>query len=207
MSFRRLFNIAASSLGIAVTAVPTLLTAFAMKAGHKDSLFYTQDRIGQYGKIFKIFKIRTMSTECDPDGQLLPEDQRTGRLAEIVRKLKIDELPQLLNVLMGDMSIVGPRPLSIHTAIAQDPKRQEVLPGLTGLAQLEGMNGSEQDKILERDHEYVDRQSFVLDFIIACRTPWRIYKNFRQPHYNTGKLSKAKPSPSPPPTHPHHNFS
>lgn len=184
MDLKRAFDIAASSVGIVAATVPVLGIAFAMAVANKSWPFFAQERIGLNQQTFTIYKIKTMFEAYDDEGRPLPDDLRTTRLGVLVRKSRLDELPQFLNVLKGDMSMVGPRPLVIEQEEAWDMKRHSVRPGLTGPAQLAGKNRLSTDEILAMDHEYVDNQSFIGDLAMIVKTPISLIKNRNVPHYN-----------------------
>ena len=135
--------------------------------------FFLQRRPGKDGRIFTIVKFKTMNDKKDSIGKLLPDNQRLTKVGSFVRKTSIDELPQLLNVLMGDMSIVGPRPLLPEYLPLYNEfqmKRQNVKPGITGWAQVNGRNAIGWDRKFEYDVWYTDNVSFVLDLKIVFQT-------------------------------------
>ncbi|MDR9457404.1 MAG: sugar transferase [Salegentibacter sp.] len=147
----------------------TLLLALA----NDGKPFFFQRRPGKKGRIFSIIKFRTMTDERDSEGNLLPDADRLTGIGKFVRKTSIDEIPQLLNVLKGDMSIIGPRPLlpeylSLYTERQQ--RRHEVKPGITGWAQVNGRNAISWTRKFEYDVWYVENQSFLLDLKILFKT-------------------------------------
>jgi len=136
-------------------------------------LFFTQKRPGYKGKIFTIYKFRTMSDERDGNGELLSDHLRLKGAGKIIRSLSLDELPQLLNVLKGEMSFIGPRPLLVEYLDLYTPeqsRRHDVLPGITGLAQVNGRNAISWDEKFRYDVEYADTLSFWLDLKIIFLT-------------------------------------
>ena len=136
-------------------------------------VFFTQDRTGRNAKIFKAIKFKTMTDERDAEGNLLPDSVRLTSIGKIVRSLSIDELPQLINVLKGDMALVGPRPLLpkyLPLYSEEQFRRQEVRPGITGWAQVNGRNNISWTKKFELDAWYVDHCSFWLDVKIILLT-------------------------------------
>jgi lipopolysaccharide/colanic/teichoic acid biosynthesis glycosyltransferase len=142
-------------------------------------IFFTQKRPGKNGKIFTFYKFRTMTDAKDANGNFLPDGDRMTPFGTLLRKSSLDELPQLLNVLKGDMSIVGPRPLMVHYLQLynfEQARRHEVLPGITGLAQTSGRNTIDWDKRLKLDVAYVDNWSLWLDFKILLATVWKVVK-------------------------------
>jgi lipopolysaccharide/colanic/teichoic acid biosynthesis glycosyltransferase len=140
--------------------------------------FFTQERPGKDAKIFKVIKYKTMTDERDADGKLLPDAQRLTRIGKIVRSLSIDELPQLFNVLKGDMSFVGPRPLLVKYLplySKEQMRRHNVRPGITGWAQVNGRNAITHTKKFEYDVWYVDNISFMLDLKILFLTIKKVF--------------------------------
>jgi hypothetical protein len=153
----------------------TLWLHFANKGA---GAFFWQDRPGQSGKIFKVIKFKTMTDECDEDGNLLPDEKRLTKIGKFVRSTSIDELPQLLNVLKGDMALVGPRPLRTYYLplySKEQMRRHEVRPGITGWAQINGRNNLSWTKKFELDVWYVDHCSFYLDMKIAFATIRKVF--------------------------------
>ena len=138
--------------------------------------FFTQERPGKDGKIFKVIKFKSMTDERDAEGRLLPNEQRITKAGAFIRKTSLDELPQLFNVLKGDMALIGPRPLMIRYLDLYTPeqaRRHEVRPGITGWAQVNGRNAISWTKKFELDVWYVDHLSFMLDMRIV----WLTIKN------------------------------
>ncbi len=136
-------------------------------------VFYIQERPGRNGKPFNIIKFRTMTNKCDDHGNLLPDQERTTTIGRFIRKASLDELPEFFNVLKGDMSLVGPRPLLIKYLpyfTERERKRHNVKPGITGLAQVNGRNLLSWDMRLEMDVTYVENMSFWLDVRILFLT-------------------------------------
>lgn len=135
--------------------------------------FFTQERPGKDEKIFKLIKFRSMTCEKDRDGNLLPDDQRLTRYGKLLRATSLDELPELINILKGDMSIVGPRPLLVKYLPlynAEQRRRHDVRPGLTGWAQVNGRNTLTWEKKFEYDVWYVENIGFLLDVKILFMT-------------------------------------
>lgn len=172
---------AASATGLALLGLPILCTAALMAKVTDNSPFFLQTRMGKDGKPFRIIKIRTMRDEFNEAGFLKPDPERTPLLGAWLRKTRFDEAPQLLNVLKGEMSIVGPRPQTIVDPRAKDEKRHLVLPGLTGLAQVKGANIISPAEAMKYDHQYVDQATLVTDICILAETPVRIVRNFFKP--------------------------
>ncbi|MDE6234866.1 MAG: sugar transferase [Muribaculaceae bacterium] len=172
--FKRAIDITASAGVLAVLAVPlaavTLWLHFANKGA---GAFFRQERPGKDGKIFRICKFKSMTDECDAEGNLLPDAKRLTKAGRFVRATSIDELPQLWNVLKGDMSLIGPRPLLpryLPWYTTRENHRHDVRPGITGWAQTHGRNLSTWNDKLEMDVWYVENMSFVTDCKIILRT-------------------------------------
>lgn len=178
--FKRTIDIVASSGGILVLALPLgIVTVWLHFANKGAGAFFFQDRPGKNGKIFKIVKFKTMTDERDADGNLLPDADRLTKVGRLVRSTSIDELPQLWNVLKGDMSLIGPRPLLVKYLPLYTPeqaRRHEVRPGITGWAQCHGRNLCLMSKKFEYDVFYVDNLTFLLDLKIIFKTIKRVLK-------------------------------
>lgn len=156
--------------------VTILLLIFNEGAG----AFFLQERPGYKGKPFKIIKFKTMNEKKDPDGKLLPDVQRITKFGSFVRKMSIDELPQLINVLKGDMAIIGPRPLLMQYLplySKEQARRHDVRPGITGWAQCHGRNNLSWTKKFELDVWYVDHVSFKTDVEIVWTTAMKVLKH------------------------------
>ncbi len=154
---------------------PVLLTTIMLLAfaNGRDGIFFLQSRPGKGGKIFRIIKFKTMNDRRGPDGELLPDAQRLTAAGRFIRSSSIDELPQLVNILKGDMALVGPRPLLVQYLPLYSPeqaRRHEVKPGITGWAQVNGRNAISWGRRFELDVWYVDHVSFRTDFKIIWRT-------------------------------------
>ena len=153
----------------------TLWLHFANKGA---GVFFLQNRPGRDGKIFKVIKFKTMTDECDSKGNLLPDEQRLTKVGKFVRSTSIDELPQLINVLKGDMALIGPRPLLpqyLPLYSKEQARRHEVRPGITGWAQVNGRNAISWTKKFELDVWYVDHCSFLLDLKIFLLTIRKVF--------------------------------
>ena len=153
-----------------ILAVIALWLHFANKGA---GTFFLQERPGKNGKIFKVIKFKTMTDERDASGDLLPDEQRLTKVGKFVRSTSIDELPQLFNVLKGDMALIGPRPLLpqyLPLYSKEQARRHEVRPGITGWAQCHGRNAISWTKKFELDVWYVDHCSFLLDLKIIFLT-------------------------------------
>ena len=141
-------------------------------------IFFLQERPGRHTKIFKVIKFKTMTDERDAEGNLLPDDMRLTKVGKFVRSMSIDELPQLINVLKGDMAIIGPRPLLVQYLPLynnEQARRHEVRPGITGWAQCNGRNAIGWTKKFELDVWYVDNLSFVTDLKVILITIKKVF--------------------------------
>ena len=171
---KRFFDFCISLLAIIVLSpVLVVVTVWLHFANKGAGAFFTQERPGKDAKIFRVIKFKTMTDECDADGNLLPDVQRLTRVGKVVRSLSLDELPQLFNVLKGDMALIGPRPLLVKYLplyTKEQMRRHEVRPGITGWAQVNGRNAITHTKKFEYDVWYVDHLSFALDVKILWMT-------------------------------------
>ena len=171
--FKPLLDYSVSLLGILVLSPIFIVVLIALLISNKGNVFFLQKRPGKNEKIFKIIKFRTMNDKKNLNGDLLPDSERLTLLGKVIRKTSLDEIPQLINVLKGDMSLIGPRPLlpeylSLYNEIQK--KRHEVKPGITGWAQINGRNAVEWNKKFEFDVWYVENLSFLLDLQIMFLT-------------------------------------
>ena len=156
-----------------------IILTFMLYLANSGKPFFFQDRPGKNGKIFKIIKFRTMNDGRDQNGNLLSDALRLTKIGTFVRKTSFDEIPQLINVLKGDMSLIGPRPLLtqyLHLYNDFQNRRHEVKPGITGWAQVNGRNAISWDKKFELDVWYVDNISFIIDVIIVFKTMVKVIK-------------------------------
>lgn len=155
-----------------------LITIWLHFANRGAGAFFTQERPGKDGKIFKVIKFKTMTDERDTDGNLLPDADRLTKVGRFVRSTSIDELPQLINVLKGDMALIGPRPLLpqyLPLYNKEQARRHEIRPGITGWAQVNGRNAISWTKKFELDVWYVDHCSFLLDVKIIILTIKKVF--------------------------------
>lgn len=155
-----------------------VITIWLHYANKGAGAFFTQDRPGKDGKIFKVIKFKTMTDERDANGNLLPDAERLTKVGRFVRSSSIDELPQLINVLKGDMSLIGPRPLLpqyLPLYSKEQARRHEVRPGITGWAQCNGRNAISWTKKFELDVWYVDNCSLLLDIKIIFLTLKKVF--------------------------------
>lgn len=171
---KRFFDILISGLALLLLGWLLLIIAFFLHFANKGAgAFFIQERPGKDERIFKIIKFKTMTDECDATGALLPDAQRLTKIGKIVRSLSIDELPQLVNVFRGDMSLIGPRPLFIQYLPLYDntqKRRHEVRPGITGWAQVHGRNAIPWKEKFELDVWYVDHISLKTDLSVFFTT-------------------------------------
>ena len=172
--FKRFFDFGVSLIALIFLSpffvIVTIWLHFANKGA---GAFFTQERPGKDEKFFKVIKFKSMTDERDTDGNLLPNEQRITKIGRFIRKYSIDELPQLINVLKGDMSFVGPRPLMpryLELYSPEQARRHEVRPGITGWAQVNGRNTISWTEKFKLDVWYVDHCSFLLDIKILWKT-------------------------------------
>lgn len=182
---KRFFDFVLSLIAIVILSPILLILTIVGAIAMKGNPFFTQLRPGKIRKktgeekIFKLIKFRTMSNAKDKDGNLLPDKQRLNKYGRILRSTSLDELPELINILVGDMSIVGPRPLLpayIPYYTEEERRRHSVRPGLTGLAQVNGRNAISWDKRLAYDVEYVSRITLWGDIKILFNTVYKVFK-------------------------------
>ena len=178
--FKRTIDISASGLGLlALSPVLCAITLWLHFANKGAGAFFTQKRTGKDGKIFKVIKFKTMTDEKDENGNLLPDVKRLTKVGKFVRSTSLDELPQLLNVFKGDMSLIGPRPLLPEYLPLYSPeqlRRHEVRPGITGWAQVHGRNNISFTERFKLDIWYVDNISFLTDCKIILTTIKKVIK-------------------------------
>lgn len=163
---------------LVIWSILLIITVWLHFANKGAGAFFTQDRPGKNGKIFKVIKYKTMTDERDAEGNLLPDADRLTKVGRFVRSTSIDELPQLINVLKGDMALIGPRPLLPQYLPLYSPeqaRRHEVRPGITGWAQINGRNAISWTKKFEYDVWYVDHCSFLLDLKIVFLTIKKVF--------------------------------
>ena len=171
--FKRIIDFCLSLLGIIVLSPIFVVLIVLGTVFMRGNPFFTQLRPGKNEKIFKLIKFRTMDNRKDADGKLLPDDVRLNKYGRLLRSTYLDELPELFNILKGDMAIVGPRPLLVQYLplySKTQKRRHEVLPGLTGWAQVNGRNSISWTERFKLDIEYVNRISFMLDIEILILT-------------------------------------
>jgi lipopolysaccharide/colanic/teichoic acid biosynthesis glycosyltransferase len=193
---KRVFDILASSLGLVLLSPPLALIALFLLASGGRPVLFRQTRPGRSGRPFEILKFRTMREAVGLDGDPRPDADRLTATGRVLRSLSLDELPELWNVLMGDMSLVGPRPLLMQYLPLYSPeqaRRHEVRPGITGWAQVNGRNAATWKEKLEMDVWYVDNQTFWLDLRILARTLLQVVRRegINQPGQATAEPFKG----------------
>ncbi|MFF6017083.1 sugar transferase [Lysinibacillus fusiformis] len=175
---KRIFDIMVSFCMIFVLSFLILVTWFLVRFNLGSPAIFKQPRPGLNGKVFNVYKFRTMTDERGDNGELLPDSERLTSFGKLLRKLSLDELPQLLNVLKGDMSFVGPRPLLeeyLPLYNERQAQRHKVRPGITGWAQVNGRNAISWEQKFEYDVWYVENQSFWLDMKILLLTVKKVF--------------------------------
>ncbi len=177
--FKRIIDFIGALVGLILISPLLLIVIVLLHFANKGAgVFFTQERPGKNGKIFKVIKFKTMSDEKDGNGNLLPDGDRLTKVGHIIRSTSIDELPQLINVLKGDMSLIGPRPLLVQYLplySAEQARRHEVRPGITGWAQVNGRNAISWQQKFDLDIWYVDHVSFLLDVKIILLTIKKVF--------------------------------
>lgn len=176
--FKRLVDILCALAAITVFSWLYIIVAILVRVKLGSPVIFKQARPGKNEKIFNIYKFRTMTDERDENGELIDEELRITKFGTMLRKLSLDELPEAFNILKGDMSVVGPRPLRVHYLPLyneRQKRRHEVTPGLTGLAQVNGRNGITWEERFEYDVEYVDNITFLGDMKIIFQTFWKAF--------------------------------
>jgi len=184
---RRLTDLIGSIIGLIALSPLLIIIIFIIKLKLGTPVIFSQLRPGLNEKTFKFYKFRTMTNAKSADGSLLPDKDRVTPLGNFLRKTSLDELPSLFNVLKGDMSLVGPRPLLVEYLELYSPeqaRRHEVKPGITGWAQVNGRNGISWEEKFTLDVWYIDNQSFWLDIKILWKTAWGVLKREGISHPN-----------------------
>lgn len=174
---KRCFDVLVAAVALLVLAVPLCVLALLVRMKLGKPVLFAQIRPGMHGKPFRMVKFRTMTDARGPDGALLPDAERLPPFGRFLRATSLDELPELWNVLKGDMSLVGPRPLLMEYLplySTEQARRHEVRPGVTGWAQINGRNALSWEEKFELDVWYVDHQSFMLDIRILWRTARKV---------------------------------
>ena len=176
--FKRCFDIVSSGMALIVLAPILLYTGYLVKTRLGSPVLFTQNRPGKDGKIFKMYKFRSMTDERNKNGELLPDTLRLTQFGKKLRSTSLDELPELINIFKGDMSVVGPRPLAVVYLpyyTEEEMHRHDVRPGLTGLAQVNGRNSLSWEEKFAYDLEYVSNISFMGDMKIIFKTIKKVF--------------------------------
>jgi lipopolysaccharide/colanic/teichoic acid biosynthesis glycosyltransferase len=179
IKMKRLFDLALVILSFPVWGPVMLVVALAVRVKLGSPVFFRQQRPGRGGKVFELVKFRSMLAANGPDGRPLPDAERLPPFGRALRASSLDELPELWNVLKGEMSLVGPRPLLVQYLPRYTPeqaRRHEVRPGLTGLAQIKGRNAMTWEQKFAWDVRYVDERSLWLDIKILAATVWKVVR-------------------------------
>ncbi|HEY9874065.1 MAG TPA: sugar transferase [Candidatus Obscuribacterales bacterium] len=195
---KRLFDFLAALVGLLILAPVLVAIALAIYLRMGSPIFFTQPRPGKDGRIFTFYKFRTMTMERDAEGNLLPDEQRLTSVGQFLRKTSLDEFPQLWNVLKGDMSLVGPRPLLVAYLQRYNPeqaRRHHVKPGITGWAQVNGRNTLSWEDKFKLDIWYIDNWSLWLDLKILFLTLIKVLKREGISHVNHATMSEFQGSP------------
>ncbi len=175
--FKRLLDLFLSIVGFVVLFPVFVLVWFVLLFVNNGKPFFLQPRPGKNEKVFKILKFKTMTDKKDENGKLLPDELRVTKFGTFLRKSSLDEIPQLLSIIIGDMSLVGPRPLRVRYLpyfTEEEQIRHTVKPGVTGLAQISGRNNLDWDTRLQKDIEYVQNLSLMLDIQIIFKTAMKV---------------------------------
>ena len=176
---KRAIDIVCSGIGLIVLSPILIIAAILIRKNLGSPIFFTQDRIGKDGKVFKMIKFRTMLDTTDKYGNQLPDEERLTSFGKLLRSTSIDELPELVNVFLGDMSLVGPRPLLVEYKdlySTEQWRRHEVRPGITGWAQVNGRNSISWAERFKLDVEYIDNYNLILDIKILFMTVLKVIK-------------------------------
>ena len=190
--FKRLFDLCSSGMALLFLSPLLLYIAYLVKVKLGSPVLFTQIRPGKENRLFKMYKFRTMTDARDKEGNLLPDDLRLTAFGKKLRETSLDELPELINIFKGDMSVVGPRPQLVRDMVFfsdKEMQRQSVYPGLTGLAQISGRNNISWEEKFKYDLQYIDRISFLEDMRIIYRT---IFKVANQDDINTEGMETAE---------------
>lgn len=177
--FKRLLDIILSGAALIILAPIYLVLAILICINLGSPVIFCQERPGRYGKIFKLYKFRTMTDEKDENGNLLPDEKRLPKFGRILRSTSLDELPELWNIFKGDMSLIGPRPLLVRYLpyyTEEEMHRHDVRPGLTGLAQVNGRNALGWEDRFAFDLEYANNLSLAMDIKIIAMTIEKVLK-------------------------------
>ena len=175
--FKRIFDVASSLLVLILLSPMLIWLAYKIRKNLGSPVLFTQIRPGKDNKLFRLYKFRSMTDACDEYGNLLPDDQRMTDFGRRLRASSLDELPELINIIKGDMSVVGPRPQLVRDMVfftKAEMQRQSVRPGLTGLAQISGRNNIDWKKRFHYDLQYIKDITFLKDMQIIWRTLFKV---------------------------------
>lgn len=189
--FKRFIDIVASIMILVLFWWLYLILAILVRVKLGGQVLFTQDRPGKNGKVFKLYKFRSMSNAKDSEGNLLPDNQRLNKFGRLLRSTSLDELPELFNIIKGDMSIVGSRPLLVKYLDYYNDyenRRHEVRPGLTGLSQVSGRNTITWEDKFKTDVKYVDNVTFLMDVKIVFLTVKKVFVREGIEFKNTGTI-------------------
>lgn len=187
---KRLLDIVISLTALIILSPVMLIVAMLVRIKLGSPVIFKQERPGKDEKIFKLYKFRSMSDKKDENGKLLPDAERLTKFGKILRATSLDELPELVNILKGEMSLIGPRPLAVCYLPyynEKEKKRHSVRPGLTGLAQINGRNALNWEERFSYDIEYVENISFTNDLKILFKTVYKVFKRDGVVTRGTGK--------------------
>ncbi|EJT5918018.1 sugar transferase [Clostridium perfringens] len=176
---KRIIDLVASFIGVIILFPIFVVVAILVKTKLGSPIFFKQKRIGKNNEEFEMIKFRTMTDEKDKLGNLLPNEERLTKFGKVLRSTSLDEIPELINVLKGDMSLVGPRPLPVRYLplySSEQLKRHNVLPGITGWAQVNGRNSITWSEKFALDLWYVENFNIILDFKILFLTVYKVFK-------------------------------
>lgn len=177
--FKRILDVIICTFALIILSPVLLIVAILVRTKLGSPVIFKQDRPGKDEKIFKLYKFRTMTNEKDENGNLLPDEKRLTKFGKLLRSTSLDELPELINIIKGDMSIVGPRPLAVQYLPyynEEERHRHDVRPGLTGLAQVNGRNNANWDERFANDVKYVNEIAMLLDIKIIFKTIKKVVK-------------------------------
>lgn len=199
--WKRALDLAVAIVVLPLAVVPMAIIAGLIRIRMGSPIMFRATRPGRNGELFTLYKFRTMTDAMDDSGRPLPDRDRVTPLGRFLRRTSLDELPQLINVLGGEMSLVGPRPLLVEYLsryTAEQARRHEVMPGITGLAQVSGRNAAAWEQKFERDVYYVDHASFLLDVRILLQTVIKVLRRediSPDGDVNVPPFTGASPSP------------
>jgi lipopolysaccharide/colanic/teichoic acid biosynthesis glycosyltransferase len=194
-----IFDFLAALTGLLIISPVLLVLVIVLTVENNGKPFFYQSRTGKNGKLFNIIKLKTMNDKTNANGDLLPALERVTKIGNFCRKYSLDEIPQLINILKGDMSLIGPRPLLpdyLKYYNESQMRRHEVFPGITGWAQVNGRNTISWEKKFEYDVFYVDNMSFMLDLKILLKTIYKVIS--RKDINNSDKIDMPRFKGSPP---------